>query len=543
MNKTAKLSASPYFSLFVFSLVIFPTIIAFGQPIPGGCQFVGPNLVVNPEFEDGNVGFGTSFNFRNEYTCYWGDYTIASTVVDDPNIVCYDAPGFNLQTIWAVSDRNEPGTGSFMIVDPCDPLTLSPSDSCSATNPDGTVWSQSIAVCPNSDYTFSVFAKNIYFTEAIQYAGADQNPDFELTINGDTVSGYYVDGVLSVDGSYVLDQQSQDDSTVWIQISGRWSSDTNTTANLVMKNLVEGSQGNDLAVDGVFFGLCEEDISVAVSGPTEQCNLSGYTSVTLTPTANTQASGWLSHEWFKDGVSQGIENTPPTALVISPDVNGNHLGAYELVVYRDLNASGCAFNSTSVELIENCGESFPVEWLSVKAEALGRSLQIDWLTASEVNNEGFEIEIAAEGAEFAKVGFVKGAGTINLVQSYSFISEPLAAGSYRIRLRQVDLDGNVTHSPVVYATIEAPSLLLLGIYPNPVQEMATIGLEVDRDQEVTIQIFTPFGQLIRDVYRDRVDSQKRHEFPLNTSEIPSGVYFLRVRGASFQTSRRFSITH
>ncbi|MEM7367925.1 MAG: T9SS type A sorting domain-containing protein [Bacteroidota bacterium] len=543
MNKTAKLLPSFIHCLSFLTFLFIVSGFVTAQPIPGGCQFVGPNLVVNPEFEDGNTGFGTSFNYRSEYTCYWGDYTIASTVVDDPNVTCYDAPGFNLQTIWAVSDRNGPGTGQFMIVDPCDPLTLSPSDSCSANNPDGTVWSQSIPVCPNSEYTFSVFAKNIYYTEAIQYAGADQNPDFELTINGDTIAGYYVDGLLSLDGSYVLDQQSQDDSTIWIQISGRWSSDTNNTANLVMKNLVEGSQGNDLAVDGIFFGLCEEDISVGVAGPTQQCNLSGYSAVTLTPTANTLASGWLSHEWYKDGVGQGIENTAPAALVISPDVNGDHLGSYELIVYRDLNGSGCAFSSTSVELIEDCGESFPVEWLSVNAKPAGRSLQIDWSTASEVNNEGFEVELAAEGASFASIGFVDGAGTTNLIQSYTFLTTPLSAGPYQIRLKQIDLDGNVSHSPIVYATLDAPSLILLGLSPNPIRDKGTITLEVDRDQDVDIQVFTPYGQLIKRVFHGHLDTQMRHELSLDTYDLASGVYLLRVQGSAFTKTSRFTVAH
>ncbi|MEM9824703.1 MAG: hypothetical protein AAF985_26685, partial [Bacteroidota bacterium] len=198
---------------FLLILVAVPTFSQTSEPIPGACGVIGPNLVINPEFELDSVGFQSAFNYRDDYICNWGDYRMASTVEYIPNTVCF-GNGFNLRTIWAATDRNRPGTGKFMLVDPCDPSGSAP---CTATDPTDTrIWQQTIDVCPNTDYTFSVFAKNIYATDVIQYIGANITPLFELSINDVPVTSYYVDGVffdpLPV---YDLPQDLSADSARW----------------------------------------------------------------------------------------------------------------------------------------------------------------------------------------------------------------------------------------------------------------------------------------------------------------------------------------
>ena len=139
-----------------FTSFFFLYILAFSQdPVPGACGIVGPNLLSNGEFDAGNTGFTSDYNFFPNKICNFGDYTVTSGVFYDPVDNCFGDGTFNLQTIWAVEDRNSPGVGNFMIVDPA-----------AANGVTDRIWEQDVTVCPNTEYVFSIFAKNVYFLEA-----------------------------------------------------------------------------------------------------------------------------------------------------------------------------------------------------------------------------------------------------------------------------------------------------------------------------------------------------------------------------------------
>ena len=524
-----------YSSIWLAYLLIlfFPfNIHAQSDPIPGGCGNVGPNLVVNPEFEDGNVGFTNSFNFNQDYTCSYGDYTIATTVNDDPAVTCYNAPGFNLQTIWAVSDRNNPGIGSFMIVDPCDTAGTA----CSTTDLSGIAWQQTIDVCPNNTYTFSVMAKNIYFQEAINYPGSDTLPDFELTINGDTIAGYYVDGVLSTDGSYELPKMPMADSAVWIQISGTWDSGPNTTATLVMKNLVPGSQGNDLAIDGIFFGLCGKDVSLNIGDNIPQCAANGTEqAVTFTPSPETLNSGWLLYEWYRDGVL--VQSDANGTFTTPLDPVNKYYGEYTMVAYETPTASSCGHQSKSVTIYPDTSQScltFPVELIAFDAKQQEQSAVLTWTTASELNNQGFEIEISEDGENFTNIGFVPGNGTTQDLKTYQFITAPLFAQTYVFRLKQIDTDGKFSYSDNQELTIQLWNAHRLAIFPNPLTYESKVILEVEETQYVSISLFSFEGKEIKTLYKGVVEASAPIELPVSSENLASGLYLLEARGARFR---------
>ena len=507
-------------------------LTAQNDPIPGGCGNVGPNLVVNPEFEDGNVGFTNSFNFNPDYTCSYGDYTIARTVNDDPAVTCYDAPGFNLQTIWAVSDRNDPGFGNFIIVDPCDTAGTA----CSTSDLSGIAWQQTIDVCPNNTYTFSVMAKNIYFQEAINYPGSDTLPDFELTINGDTIVGYFVDGVLSLDGSYELPKMPMADSAKWIQISGTWDSGPNTTATLVLKNLVPGSQGNDLAIDGIFFGLCGKDVSLNITENIPQCEAAGTEqAVTFNPSPETMSSGWLLYEWYRDGIL--VQSDPNGTFTTPLDPVNKYYGEYTLIAYSTPTPSSCGHESLPITIFPDTSQgciTFPVELIAFDAKQENQSALLTWTTASELNNTGFDIEISEDGQNFTQIGFVPGNGTTQELNTYQFITSPLAANSYIFRLKQIDTDGKFSYSDHLELTIELWNAHRLSVYPNPLTEESKIFLEVQETQFVSISLFSFDGKEIRNLFKAVVDASAPVELSVNSGDLASGLYLLEVRGAKFR---------
>jgi hypothetical protein len=82
----------------------------------------------------------------------------------------------------------------------------------------------------------------------------------------------------------------------------------------------------------------------------------------------------------------------------------------------------------------------PVELSSFTANVNGTDVNLTWSTATETNNNGFEVQ-RKSGEEFVTIGFVRGNGTTTEIQNYSYTDSKLSVGSYSYRLKQVDFDG------------------------------------------------------------------------------------------------------
>lgn len=114
--------------------------------------------------------------------------------------------------------------------------------------------------------------------------------------------------------------------------------------------------------------------------------------------------------------------------------------------------------------------SLPVQLTAFSATATpSRTVRLAWATASEVNNDYFEVQHSADGRTFAAVGRVAGHGNSVQPLAYSFTPPaPGTAATHYYRLRQVDLDGTSTFSAVQAVTLAAgSSLVQLTAAPNP----------------------------------------------------------------------------
>ena len=88
----------------------------------------------------------------------------------------------------------------------------------------------------------------------------------------------------------------------------------------------------------------------------------------------------------------------------------------------------------------------PVELTSFTASVSGNAVQLNWTTATELNNQGFEIERKSVNTQWERIGFVAGFGTTTGSKSYSFTDNTTAQGSYTYRLKQIDFDGTFSYS-------------------------------------------------------------------------------------------------
>ena len=106
-------------------------------------------------------------------------------------------------------------------------------------------------------------------------------------------------------------------------------------------------------------------------------------------------------------------------------------------------------------------QKLPVELASFEATADGENtVELSWQTASETNNEGFEVQRQLGEDDWTSLGFLEGAGTTTEAQTYLYTAEDVPAGSQQFRLKQVDLDGDSTYSDT--ASVDVLPVELVG---------------------------------------------------------------------------------
>jgi len=167
----------------------------------------------------------------------------------------------------------------------------------------------------------------------------------------------------------------------------------------------------------------------------------------------------------------------------------------------------------------------PVELASFTATTNENSVILDWSTATETNNSGFNIERKTPLAEqWQKVGFVPGFGTTTERKSYSFTDENLEMGSYSYRLKQIDLDGTFKYSEAVVVEVSSPEKFsLLQNYPNPFNPNTTIGFSIPQTSNVKIEIFNVVGEQVATLVNNTLDAGY-HKINFNANNFPSGTY-------------------
>jgi hypothetical protein len=169
----------------------------------------------------------------------------------------------------------------------------------------------------------------------------------------------------------------------------------------------------------------------------------------------------------------------------------------------------------------------PVTLTSFGAAPQGTGVAVNWATASEQRNAGFEVQRSADGATFTTLATVAGMGTTQSAHTYSYFDAvPLRTTSY-YRLKQLDLDGTFAYSPVV-AIQAAASPAALSIYPNPTTDRATVTWETPIERAGRWYLTNSTGQV---VHAEPLSSESAAALTLDLQAYPAGSYVLTVESA------------
>jgi hypothetical protein len=167
--------------------------------------------------------------------------------------------------------------------------------------------------------------------------------------------------------------------------------------------------------------------------------------------------------------------------------------------------------------IDSANSPLPVEFLSFKATKKSNNVELYWTTASEVNNDYFEIQHSDNSKDWKAIGRVKGNGNSNNLMNYNYTDNKPFSGLNYYRLKQVDYDGKFAFSTVVSVSFE---MLNINIYPNPTTGIVNID---NLSDGCRIEFYDMNSRLLD--LPIHVDGDNAR---VDVSKLKKSVYFIRI---------------
>ncbi|MDQ3020768.1 MAG: S8 family peptidase [Bacteroidota bacterium] len=187
----------------------------------------------------------------------------------------------------------------------------------------------------------------------------------------------------------------------------------------------------------------------------------------------------------------------------------------------------------------------PVELASFTSIVNRRDVTLNWTTASERNNSGFDIErsiVNPQVSGWSKVGFVQGNGTTSSQNSYSFVDRGLNSGKYNYRLKQVDFNGNFEYFNLSNEVgIGIPTTFdLTQNYPNPFNPSTKINYDIPFDGKVSLKLFDISGKEVATLV-NKFQTTGYYTITFNGANLSSGIYFYKFQTDGFSETKRMTL--
>ncbi|MBK6839863.1 MAG: T9SS type A sorting domain-containing protein [Bacteroidetes bacterium] len=167
----------------------------------------------------------------------------------------------------------------------------------------------------------------------------------------------------------------------------------------------------------------------------------------------------------------------------------------------------------------------PVELISFTGENIGEKNMLHWTTASELNNQYFQLEHSIDGISFLPFERKSGAGNSTSLLSYEAVDvHPPGKISY-YRLKQVDYDGKFSYSSIIAIEMKGSTSNVF-LFPNPVTDVLNILLNDVGNENVSVIIQDVSGRKISTQEETVSDGSTR--LTLSTDALSSGSYYLTI---------------
>lgn len=246
--------------------------------------------------------------------------------------------------------------------------------------------------------------------------------------------------------------------------------------------------------------------------------------------------------------SFSIEFTPGNSITTFPDsitmtvhtVGTVPNGTYTIHVQGE-GITGIPVHRRTVTL--EVTDNVPVELTSFTANVKNNSVVLNWQTATEVNNKGFEIERSFKTdngeASWNKIGFVQGNGSSTSINAYTFTDNNLVKpGKYFYRLKQMDFDGRYAYSPQAEADVSKPTIYYLSQnYPNPFNPATTIEFSIPERSHVLLKVYDVLGNEVATLVNGWMEAIN-YKVIFDGSKLASGIYYYTLATGNFTSTKK-----
>ena len=210
---------------------------------------------------------------------------------------------------------------------------------------------------------------------------------------------------------------------------------------------------------------------------------------------------------------------------------------------------------SAADVFEWCPDDIPVEMINFTGEVRKGSIDLNWETASEENNYGFEVERRLNGEDEAawnKIGFVSGHGNSNNLIRYNYSDKDVALNqTYDYRLKQMDFDGteSCATSNIVTLTYESIGELVLNQNsPNPFYgtNSTRFSFNLPQNEVVTVEILDMYGNVVKTLIDGESMSASEHHcqwdgIGQDGNPVSSGTYIYRLKAGNETRTQKMSV--
>ena len=249
--------------------------------------------------------------------------------------------------------------------------------------------------------------------------------------------------------------------------------------------------------------------TIALGTVSVKLSWNSSTSCGIVNMADLRVSRWNLSLWNNEG-NGGTTGSPIIGDILSAGSVSNY-GTFTLGSISDVNP-------------------LPIELLKFYAELNENVVDLDWVTASELNNDFFTVQRSKDGINFEDIELVEGAGNSSKSHDYESCDRAPVFGLSYYRLRQTDFDGMSTYSEIRTINYE-PSTMM--IYPNPVKNGTNAHLVIEHEMGAgLIEIYDVNGHFI--LKTDGVEGDNL----LDLTNLHKGSYFVRFTNEKYTKTKK-----
>lgn len=237
-----------------------------------------------------------------------------------------------------------------------------------------------------------------------------------------------------------------------------------------------------------------------------------------------------------DAASTSIFPCPPVGgFTIIPTqalsaFNGqNSTGTWTLTIKDNYSGDGGSLSGWGLKICIQTISSLPVTWLDFTARRTAeKAVQLQWSTATEVNNAAFQVERSRDGVNFETIGTVNAGSNGAGIQQYIFNDLKPFAGVNYYRLKQVDKDGKYKYSSVAKVTIDQDRSMY-SLSPNPATTTTTLSVYKEL-KNVNVKVMDVSGKTVYSYNKSLINAGETIELPV--SQMAKGYYLVIIENTS-----------